>query len=269
MFPIEVIYFVSKSETHLFDNVHSNFYNQIELLCDKLSAMELTSLSDILGGPEAAEEGSNVAVSIEALAEVKQCAVETAAGAERQSLQAIQQRNQARKEAAAKAKEAKLARASSPWSKEELGALAKAVKKYPPGGSNRWDAIALYVNNLCRQPDPRTKEDCIEKYNQIASSAAPPSSNTAPAASSSGTSSSSAAAAGGGGESKNANATTEEGGWSEEQDSLLQEMLRKYPAEMEKNEQWKQIAKGVPGRTKKECVQRFKAIREALRQGKN
>ena len=142
LFPIEVICFVSKSETHLFDNVHSNFYNQIELLCDKLSAMELTSLSDILGGPEAAEEGSNVAVSIEALAEVKQCAVETAAGAERQSLQAIQQRNQARKEAAAKAKEAKLARASSPWSKEESGALAKAVKKYPPGGSNR----SLYVN---------------------------------------------------------------------------------------------------------------------------
>ena len=162
-----------------------------------------------------------------------------------------------------------MARAFSPWSKEDFGASAKAFKKYPPGGSNRWDAIALYVNNLCRQPDPRTKEDCIEKYNQIASSAAPPSSNTAPAASSSGTSSSSAAAAGGGGESKNANATTEEEGWSEEQDSLLQEMLRKYPAEMEKNEQWKQIAKGVPGRTKKECVQRFKAIREALRQGKN
>jgi len=228
--------------------------DDIELLCDKLSVMELTSLNDILGGPEAVEEGSNTSVCVEALAEVKQCAVETAAGAERQSLQAIQQRNQARKEAAEKAREAKLSRASSPWTKEELAALAKAVKKYPPGGSNRWDAIALFVNNLCKLPDPRTKEECIEKYNQIASSAAPPS--AAPAAE------------GGSGAGEKANGGNEEA-WTEEQDALLQEMLRKYPAEMDKNERWKAIAKGVPGRTKKECVQRFKAIREAVRQGKN
>lgn len=235
--------------------------DDIELLCDKLSVLELTSLNDILGGPEAVEEGSNTSVCIEALAEVKQCAVETAAGAERQSLLAIQQRNQARKEAAVKEREAKLSKASNPWSKEELGALAKAVKKYPPGGSNRWDAIALFVNNLCKLPDPRTKEESIEKYNQITSSAAPPSASA-------GTTKSTSAADGGsgGGESNNG---SDEGAWTEEQDALLQEMLRKYPADMDKNERWKAIAKGVPGRNKKECVQRFKAIREAVRQGKN
>jgi DnaJ family protein C protein 2 len=35
---------------------------------------------------------------------------------------------------------------------------------------------------------------------------------------------------------------------------------------MDKNERWKAIAKGVPGKTKKDCVERFKAIREAVRQ---
>lgn len=218
--------------------------------------MELTSLNDVMGGPDAVEEGSNVSVCVEALAEVKQCAEETAAGAERQSLMAIQQRNVARKEAADNAREAKLSRASSPWSKEELAALAKAVKKYPPGGSNRWDAIALFVNNLCKLSDTRSKEDCIEKYNQIAASAAPPSAVAAATTS----------ADGGGGE---ANADSEEGGWTEEQNALLQEMLRKFPADMDKNERWKAIAKGVPSKTKKECVQRFKDIREAVKQGKN
>lgn len=131
--------------------------------------------------------------------------------------------------------------------KEELAALAKAVKKYPPGGSNRWDAIALFVNNLCQLSEPRTKEECIEKYNQVAASAAPPSGQS---------------------DEKDADEGANDQPWTEEQDALLQDMLRKYPADMEKNERWKAIAKGVPGRSKKDCVQRFKAIRDAVKQGK-
>ena len=251
----------------LASNMHYIIVRQIELLSEKLSAMELTSLNDLLGGPEAVEEGSNAPVHVGALIEVRQCAIETAAGAERQSLIAIQRRNDARKEAADRAREARLSRASVPWGKDELGALAKAVKKYPPGGSNRWDAIALYVNNLCKLPEPRTKDECIEKYNSIASAA------TATVAMPPPSSSSSAVAAdgGAGGDAVESSAAAAEEGapWTEEQDRLLQEMLRKYPADMEKNERWKMIAGGVSGRTKKECVQRFKAIRDAVRQGKN
>ena len=228
--------------------------DDIELLCDKLSAVELTSLNDILGGPEAVEEGSNTTVCVSALSEVKQCATETAAGAEKASLLAIQKRNDKRKEADDKAREAKAAKAPSPWTKEELSALAKAVKKYPCGGGNRWEAIATFINNLTKAAEPRTKEECVEKYNQIASAAAPPSATPAAAAPST---------------------KAEEGGddapkeWTEEEDLLLQEMLKQHPASMDKNERWKLIAKGVPGKTKKECVQRFKDIREAVRKGKN
>ncbi|KAL3793144.1 hypothetical protein HJC23_005646 [Cyclotella cryptica] len=229
--------------------------DDIELLCDKLSSVELNALSEVLGGSAAVEEDGNAPICVDALVEVRQCAQETAAGAERQSLLAIKERQEARKLAAEKAREAKLARASAPWTKDELSALAKAVKKYPPGGSNRWDAVALFINNQCKMPDPRSKEECIEKYNQIAASAASPSAQISSS------------------NVKDASAETDRDGgsganepWTEEQDTLLQEMLRKYPADMDKNERWKAIAKGVPGRSKKECVERFKAIREAVRQ---
>ena len=244
------------------------FPHKIELLSDKLSLMELNALNDLLGGPEAVEEGSTKPICVSALVDVKQCAMETAAGAERQSIIAIQKRNEARKEASDKAREMKHAKAAlNPWSKEELAALSKAIKKYPAGGSNRWDTIALFVNNLCKLPNPRSKEECIEKYNQIASA-----STAAAAASSTTGTATDDAAAGGGGESGTTTATADEeggGSWTEEQDSLLQEMLRTYPADMEKNERWKMIAKGVPGKSKKECVERFKAIREAVRQSKS
>ncbi len=42
--------------------------------------------------------------------------------------------------------------------------LAKGVKKFPAGGANRWDAIAQYINNVCRSEEPRTKEECIEVF---------------------------------------------------------------------------------------------------------
>jgi len=49
----------------------------------------------------------------------------------------------------------------------------------------------------------------------------------------------------------------------------LQDALAKYPASMDKNERWTAIANAVDSKTKKQCVQRFKAIREALLQHKN
>jgi DnaJ homolog subfamily C member 2 len=56
--------------------------------------------------------------------------------------------------------------------------------------------------------------------------------------------------------------------WTELQDSQLQDGLAKYPSTMDKNERWDCIAKGVDGKTKKDCVERFKAIREALKSKK-
>jgi DnaJ family protein C protein 2 len=155
---------------------------------------------------------------------------------------------------------------TTPWTKEQLSALAKAVKKYPPGtGAARWDQICQFVNHLCKNGNdtPRTKEECIEKYNQVARK----STAGAPSVPSASTTATTTTAANQTGTTSDAAPTSEDStaSWSAEQDQQLQEALSKYPAAMEKNERWTAIAKAVQGKSKKECVQRFKAIREAIK----
>merc|ERR1711957_376061 len=183
-------------------------------------------------------------------------------------IQENQKREAKRLEAVQKEAAAKAARASKPWAKEELAAVVKAVKKYPAGGANRWETIALFVNNLCKLDDLRTKEQCIEKFNQVtAANKTTTGSNTSSSSSSTNQESSKSSPhksnkqKGGGG----ANKIIQAAEWSEEQVKKLQAGLSKFPAKMEKNERWAAIAKCVPGKTKKECVQRFKAIRVALK----
>jgi len=142
-----------------------------------------------------------------------------------------------------------------PFTMEELSILAKGVKKYPPGGGNRWDQIASYINNVCRPETPRTKEECIEVYNQNKNSKAPPTSTAvkAPAAVSQATATAD---------------VSDEDVWTEEEDQQLQDGLAKYPTSLDKNERWTNIANCVPGKTKKQCVNRFKAIRDAIKNKK-
>mmetsp|Transcript_8676 Transcript_8676/g.24943 ORF Transcript_8676/g.24943 Transcript_8676/m.24943 type:complete len:627 (-) Transcript_8676:159-2039(-) len=142
-----------------------------------------------------------------------------------------------------------------PFTKDELSALAKAIKKYPPGGANRWDQIATFINNICKPDDPRTKEECIETYNKIANK---PNRGSNGAANGNGAKTDAPPAADGDADDQ----------WTEDQDKQLQDGLTKFPASMNKNERWTSIAKEVPGKTKKDCVQRFKAIRDAIKNKK-
>jgi len=52
--------------------------------------------------------------------------------------------------------------------------------------------------------------------------------------------------------------------WSPGQQVALDQALERFPASMEKNERWKAIAKAVKGKSKKECVERYKFIRQQL-----
>lgn len=159
-----------------------------------------------------------------------------------------------------------------PFTVEELSALAKGVKKFPAGGANRWDQIASYINNVCRPDNPRTKEECIEVFNQNKNSKGPtsttaglPSSkqpaDVATSATTATTTTTSSSVA-------QSTEPTDDDVWTEEQDQQLQEGLSKFPATMDKNERWTNIAKGVPGKNKKQCVNRFKAIRDAIKNKK-
>lgn len=222
----------AESESDASTNTWSSFQDMnddLETICDKLNAIDLDALTSRISG------GGKMDVVVEEANNLRDNNAKMKKAEERK-------RNNLRAAAKKKEEEAKANRASKPWSKEEISALAKGVKKYPAGGANRWETIATFVNNICKLQDLRKKEECIEKYNHIASSSA----KDVPEVSS----------------KKTSKTTTE---WTENQDKLLQEGLAKFPASLDKNERWSNIAKSVPGKTKKDCVVRFKAIREALK----
>mmetsp|Transcript_1249 Transcript_1249/g.2266 ORF Transcript_1249/g.2266 Transcript_1249/m.2266 type:complete len:627 (+) Transcript_1249:140-2020(+) len=208
--------------------------DDVEMLCEKLSAVELDSItSEIL-------DASHLIIVSNKANDLRDDTAKAMKAEERQ-------RELLRLQAKKKEEAAKVARASKPWSREEITALTKAIKKYPAGGANRWETIALFVNNLCKLQEPRKKEECIEKYNQLLTSSATPSDTQSQPA-------------------QNKTSTCE---WNEEQDKQLQAGLAKYPASMDKNERWSNIASEVTGKSKKDCVARFKAIREALKKSKS
>uniref|UniRef100_A0A7S4REM1 Myb-like domain-containing protein n=1 Tax=Ditylum brightwellii TaxID=49249 RepID=A0A7S4REM1_9STRA len=166
----------------MWDNIE-DMNDDIELLCAELSLMDLTSLNTSFA------KDNDVTQSLEL---VQDSVIQTREKL-KQSTEEHNRKRQARRDAAAKkAAEQAKAKAMKPWTREELSALAKGVKKYPPGGGNQWDNIATSVNDLCRNSDEeednrRNREECIEAYNTAASqgpafvAAAAPTSSSVPA----------------------------------------------------------------------------------------
>jgi DnaJ family protein C protein 2 len=137
-----------------------------------------------------------------------------------------------------------------PFTKEEMASLAKGVKKFAAGGGNRWDQIAAYINNVCQPDTPRTKEECIETFKSNKSNGAAAPANTE-------------AKTPDGGDSNG-----DGGAWTDEEDKALQAALAKFPATMAKNKRWTSISNVLEGKSKQQCVQRFKEIRDALKHKK-
>lgn len=59
-------------------------------------------------------------------------------------------------------------------------------------------------------------------------------------------------------------AAADSDGWTPEQQTALEAALVKYPASIPANDRWNQIAAAVPGQTRKQCVARYKWLREQL-----
>lgn len=185
---------------------------------------------------------------------------------------------------------AEAAAAGTPWSAEELGLLAKGLQKFPGGMGGRWALITQLLNTSGYE---RTEREVVEKTKELsdgqslksmgsrladetglgkfqapkAKSAPAPKAGAIPKAAATKVSTSKAEEnpqpngskdAKGGGEQP----TVE---WTSEQQKALEAALQKYPASLDKNERWKLIAEEVPGKTKAQCVERFKYLREQVK----
>lgn len=222
----------------------------VDFLCNSLTLDELKNLNEEFE-KKVADDQATAALSM-----VRERAL---VAREAENAPKPDQSSNDRKEPAV-ASTAPLPSKTKPWTKDELSALAKGVKKYPPGGASRWDQIALFVNNLCKQDQPRSKEECIQKYNDITKSAKPVDAATTHSTTTSTTTIDEPLSTSG----VDKNNDDSEDVWTPEQDQALQNALAQFPATMEKNARWTAIADAVPDKSKKQCVQRFKTIREAL-----
>lgn len=52
--------------------------------------------------------------------------------------------------------------------------------------------------------------------------------------------------------------------WSQAQQQQLETALTRFPMGMDKNERWASISAAVPGKSKKQCVERFKFVKTQL-----
>jgi DnaJ homolog subfamily C member 2 len=171
---------------------------------------------------------------------------------------------------------------NSLWKKEEIHALQKAVKKYPPGLRDRWDKIGEIVKTkstnqiiqmthyLTTNPSIKIDEDVdlnqilsgkksekkvvekpkvekVEKVEQDKNTIVIPQTQSKDSATASTAS------------------KPEEENWSEEQQKALEGALKKFPSSLPANERWTNIAGEVQGKTKKQCVDRYKYLSSLIK----
>lgn len=140
------------------------------------------------------------------------------------------------------------------WTDEDLTELTRLTKKYPNGTLSRWEVIAEHMNRSVqevtfqaarlKEPTYRPPSDSVaETIVQEATKKAKKIS-TMPA------------------DEKQGSAET---AWSQEDQKLLETAIVKYP-KTTAGDRWQKIANSVPGRTKEECLARYKYLVQKVKE---
>jgi DnaJ family protein C protein 2 len=221
----------------------------IEYICEHGDLEVLEAVAGVLGGDDAlsALQGCDALLGrLRAERHEEQSVADAAKNAELQKAREAE-----------KLLEEKRRQSLRPWSEDELSFLAKGVSKYPAGAQNRWTHISAFITQQLHLRDPRTKEECISKYQELSmapAAARRASVDNSPAA---------ASAAGTGTDETSLDAGPIDD-WTPEQQRQLEGALAEFPASMEKNARWKAIANAVEFKNKKQCVERFKWVKAQL-----
>jgi len=137
-----------------------------------------------------------------------------------------------------------------PWTEEDMLTLTRLLAKFPGGTSNRWDRIADEMDRPVSEITKKTKE-AQKKMHQYTSGTNMYSSSTVVTQRKGKT------------EETSKDEKTEVDEWSQAQQKLLEIALKKIGKDEENR--WDKIAETVEGKTKRQCMLRYKFIAQQLK----
>ncbi|XP_063049153.1 dnaJ homolog subfamily C member 2 [Engraulis encrasicolus] len=229
---------------------------EVEKLCDRLELVSLQSLNEVLASGN--KEDSKAAL------EKQVQEVNSALQREREAEVAAQQ---AARASAEQASGGGGGGGRGGWNEDDLQLLIKAVNLFPAGTNARWEVIANYMNlhstsgqrrtakdvinkaKNMQKLDPHQKDDinkkAFEKFKKEHAAVPPTVDNAVPS------------------ERFESAADGKAGAWTGEEQKLLEQALKTYPVSTP--ERWERIAEAVPGRTKKDCMRRYKELVELVK----
>ncbi|XP_075713433.1 dnaJ homolog subfamily C member 2 isoform X2 [Rhinoderma darwinii] len=224
---------------------------EIEKLCDRLEITSLQSLNEALSG-SSKEEGKSA---------VEKQVTEVNAQIRREKEQEEARMRQSTK--GAEQSSSGGGGSSKTWSEDDLQLLIKAVNLFPAGTNARWEVIANYMNlhsvsgikrtakdvinkaKSLQKLDPQQKDDinkkAFDKFKKEHKVVAQSVDNAVPS-------------------ERFEDSSTP---WTTEEQKLLEQALKTYPVNTP--ERWEMIAGAVPGRSKKDCMKRYKELVEMVK----
>jgi len=137
-----------------------------------------------------------------------------------------------------------------PWTEEDMLTLTKLLAKFPGGTSNRWDRIADEMDRPVSEITKKTKE-AQKKMHQYTSGTNMYSCSTVVTQRKGKT------------EETTKDDKKEVDEWSQTQQKLLEVALKKIGKDEENR--WDKIAETVEGKTKRQCMLRYKFIAQQLK----
>ena len=152
------------------------------------------------------------------------------------------------------------------WSAEDVQLLVKAVNLFPAGTLNRWEVVAAFVNQHSTHNKNRKAREVLTQAKDIGKidtnlkqelnriSVTKLLENNKPTAKVEETSQRY--------ETPPEEPTNSEP-WTNVEQQLLEQALKSYPAST--TERWEKIAECIPGRSKKDCIKRYKELVELVK----
>ncbi|CAK0856971.1 unnamed protein product [Prorocentrum cordatum] len=159
----------------------------------------------------------------------------------------------------------------TPWAQDELAALAKGMNRFPGGSPNRWGKICNFIEQVTGKR--RSEADATDKARGL-SSLAGQASSMSQAPSQIDKTVSSQIVETRSNEGSDARSTSakfdslsDDSIWSQAQQAALEKALVTYPASLGLTtaERWDKISACVEGKSRKQCAERFKALRDQVK----